>query len=283
MGYELAHLLADETKIQAIINFFESLDKKLVTGELLIQELERCNLSWEEAEAVVYVLMDEGHFEVEKAGKRIESYLFAVQPTIQDYLSVQKEGVKVVQGIAVPSLDVDHELLVTYPNDKKFARIDDLKLLFPNLKRLIRSAEKELLIINPFFDAAGIERIINDLLVAASDGVKTKIVVREYGQHETLTECVDSIIDNFVSNGSARRLQVRDYYKKRDHQIYAIHSKIIIADSTKCYIGSANLTMSSFYSNLELGVLLKGRSVRLVRSLFENLWKISTPVFPVGG
>lgn len=283
MGYELAHLLADETQIQAIINFFGSLDEKLVTGELLIQALEGCNLSWEEAEAVIYVLMDEGHFEVKKAGKRIESYMFAVQPTIRDYLSAQKAAAKVVQGTAVPSVEVDHELLVTYPNDKKFVRIDDLKLLFPNLKRLIRSAEKELLIINPFFDAAGIERIINDLLVAASDGVKTKIVVREYGQHETLTACVDTIIDNFVSNGSARLLQVRDYYKKLDHQIYAIHSKIIIADSAKCYVGSANLTMSSFYTNLELGVLLKGRTVKPVKSLFENLWKISTPVFPSGG
>lgn len=283
MGYELAHLLASETKIQALIDLFGSLDQKLVTGAQLIQQLERCNLSWEEAEAVVYVLMDEGHFEVEKAGKRLESYIFVVQRTIQPYLLAQKAGVKVVEVTATPSAAKDHELLVTYPNDKKFARIDDLRLLFPNLKRLIRSAEKELLIINPFFDAAGIERIIDDLLAAASSGVKTKIVVREYGQQETLTECVDTIIDNFVSNGSARLLQVRDYYKKLDHQIYAIHSKIIIADSAKCYVGSANLTMSSFYSNLELGVLLKGRTVRPVRSLFENLWKISTPVFPTGG
>jgi HKD family nuclease len=283
MGYELAHLLASETKIQALIDLFRPLDQKVVTGAQLIQQLERCDLSWEEAEAVVYVLMDEGHFEVEKAGKRIGSYIFAVQPTIQLYLLAQKAGVKVVKGVATPSAAEDHELLVTYPNDKKFVRIDELRLLFPNLKRLIRSAEKELLIINPFFDAAGIERIINDLLGAASSGVKTKIVVREYGQHETLTECVDTIIDNFISNGSARLLQVRDYYKKLDHQIYAIHSKIIIADSAKCYVGSANLTMSSFYSNLELGVLLKGRTVRPVRSLFENLWKISTPIFPAGG
>jgi len=283
MGYELAHLLASETKIQALIDLFRSLEQKVVTGAQLIKQLERCDLSWEEAEAVVYVLMDEGHFEVEKAGKRIESYIFVVQSTIRPYLLAQKAGVKVVEGAATPSAAEDHELLVTYPNDKKFVRIDDLRLLFPNLKRLIRSAEKELLIINPFFDAAGIERIIDDLLAAASSGVKTKIVVREYGQHETLTECVDTIIDNFVSNGSARLLQVRDYYKKLDHQIYAIHSKIIVADSAKCYVGSANLTMSSFYSNLELGVLLKGRTVRPVRSLFENLWKISTPVFPAGG
>ena len=276
MDYEIADLLRNKEKIESLAIITKSLNKtELFSGNQLIDEMKKVNFSQEEAESVMYILMDNGCLEVKKPGKRIEMYLFKINPKIRKYLQNQKKAVDILPKKPPQFPSESYDLLVTYPNDKKFERVNELKLLFPNLKRLFRSAKNELCIVNPYFDEAGTRRIIEDLLEAAKRGVKIKIVVREYGENAKLTKCVDLIKDYFSKEGMLSQLQMKNYYRKETQQIFAIHSKIIISDDDKCYIGSANLTASSFCSNLELGVVLKGRNVRKVKSLFDNLWKVS--------
>ncbi|MFQ5906248.1 MAG: phosphatidylserine/phosphatidylglycerophosphate/cardiolipin synthase family protein, partial [bacterium] len=76
-------------------------------------------------------------------------------------------------------------------------------------------------------------------------------------------------------------LKVRDF-SKRDVEsgrlTYALHSKIVLVDGSHCYIGSANVTQASLRMNLEIGVVLHGKSVEQVQTLTEQIWEVSVPV-----
>jgi phosphatidylserine/phosphatidylglycerophosphate/cardiolipin synthase-like enzyme len=47
---------------------------------------------------------------------------------------------------------------------------------------------------------------------------------------------------------------------------YRLHAKAVIADGSRCMLGSANLTYSGLHANLELGVLLEGPVARRFRA-----------------
>lgn len=52
------------------------------------------------------------------------------------------------------------------------------------------------------------------------------------------------------------------------------HTKLIIADGKRAYIGSANLTISSLAENWEIGVLIESKAVEIIlMPYFEKLWE----------
>ena len=76
-------------------------------------------------------------------------------------------------------------------------------------------------------------------------------------------------------------LEVRDLFKRSEATgriEYALHSKVVLADSDTCYIGSANVMEHGMRHNFELGVVLKGDAVRGINDLLERFWIAATPV-----
>jgi phosphatidylserine/phosphatidylglycerophosphate/cardiolipin synthase-like enzyme len=51
--------------------------------------------------------------------------------------------------------------------------------------------------------------------------------------------------------------------------IMAAHAKILLADGEKAYLGSANLTEHGMARLVEVGVILQGLPVRLLRQIFQ--------------
>ena len=97
----------------------------------------------------------------------------------------------------------------------------------------------------------------------AENGVKTRIITtRDFG----LTE--PGAIADLIADGNA---QVKVY----NHQEGTYHPKLMLfhGDSTcACIVGSANLTYSALYKNVECGILVKGDMARGLQRCFENLW-----------
>lgn len=57
----------------------------------------------------------------------------------------------------------------------------------------------------------------------------------------------------------------------------SLHAKCVIADSTRIFIGSANLTEHAFHVNLEMGVLLSGGSHAAdVENYFDEMIRLGT-------
>jgi phosphatidylserine/phosphatidylglycerophosphate/cardiolipin synthase-like enzyme len=75
-------------------------------------------------------------------------------------------------------------------------------------------------------------------------------------------------------------LALRELYKTdTDGQhVHATHAKLIIADETTAYVGSANFTRTSLRYNFELGVLISGPAVREITQMFDYIFGNATPI-----
>ena len=281
MDYELAILIKNKYLLNKIQTALEHIfaDSDIVKADEILNAFKEMTIDSNTAESVIYILMNNSILIKEKSNKRINSYYFTINDSEYKTYFIEQEKYSLATIQTLPPLSKNlSELVITYPNDNKFERVHGLKLLYPSLKRMIKQSKQNIDIINPFFDAEGTEKVLIELISAAQRGVKINIVTREYSTSKNLTQCINRIIQCFKEKELTSLISIRNYYVKTGSTFYSIHSKIIIVDNNKCYIGSANLTSSSMSSNLELGVILENNDVKTVKRIFNNLWSVAEHV-----
>lgn len=152
----------------------------------------------------------------------------------------------------------------------------------PALIRLIAEAERDLWIVNPFFDEYGAQHILPSMIGAAGSGVKIWILGRQLENdiRQGSSAAVGDIASAFAAGELASMIEIRDFYRQDEQgrQLYALHTKMMIADESIAYIGSANLTRHCLRSNFELGVILRGEGVRILSDLVKSLWREAKPI-----
>lgn len=96
---------------------------------------------------------------------------------------------------------------------------------------------------------------------------RVKVEIFIYEQHDTKYRgLIDEVIEYSFRNPSYLKV-----HKTNDDYI---HSKVIIADGSKVYLGSANLTQNGLSQNYELGVFVKNKDFafdleKIIRRLIE--------------
>ena len=137
------------------------------------------------------------------------------------------------------------EILQDFPSRKK-------GITERNYKKLIKRAEKEILIETPYFIPSRGIRVV--LKKAIDRGVKVKIV---------LPRCSDlKFLDIFRNRylGKLYRAGVKIYYYPR-----VLHSKLLIIDDSFFLLGSSNLDYRSFRHQYDINIL--GKDKEMVDSL----------------
>jgi phosphatidylserine/phosphatidylglycerophosphate/cardiolipin synthase-like enzyme len=142
-----------------------------------------------------------------------------------------------------------------------------------SLIELASQAERRLVIVSPFLDREGIDWI-GQLFDATKRSIKRTMIVRGRDQTET------DVIGKHNSQLAARGVDILTYAISHDPAfrspaVETFHAKILLADSNKAYIGSANMTRWSRDYSMECGVILMGPSVKPVATLVEAMIKIS--------
>lgn len=127
-------------------------------------------------------------------------------------------------------------------------------------RHLAIRAKDRLVIMIPFVDRTGAEWATE--LVTLTDAPERVLVLRDTAQ---LSACGVS--------GSRLRdacTQVKDYSGK-DHEGLeeTFHAKIVLADGTAAYVGSANLLYRSKSVNLECGMLVEGPAVHAIKVVVD--------------
>ncbi|MNC33989.1 hypothetical protein D3C75_824020 [compost metagenome] len=78
--------------------------------------------------------------------------------------------------------------------------------------------------------------------------------------------------DSYLSS-SFNELVIRTLFKllntPRISKSFTFYAKVLVADKSTAYLGSANFTQYGFERNIELGVLLKGKQVKPLYSLLN--------------
>jgi hypothetical protein len=129
-------------------------------------------------------------------------------------------------------------------------------------ERLFRSAERTLKIFAPYVDPTftGLIQGVN----AKIRMVTTVASGRPVRPNPVLERC-----------STTRDLVVRYLNEQRDRALmYQMHAKLILADDTRAYVGSANLTDTSIHYNLELGLLTEDPAiVATLAKIFDHVFE----------
>jgi phosphatidylserine/phosphatidylglycerophosphate/cardiolipin synthase-like enzyme len=135
---------------------------------------------------------------------------------------------------------------------------------------LARRSKRRLVLITPFIDTAGIKWALE--LLMATEAPEKILIVRDRAQFavyewETtqLAQIGTEILEYRVLHPAGTRLK----------PIETFHAKIVMADGSAAYVGSANLLHSSIEVALECGFVIEGHAVRQVADVVEAIISVA--------
>lgn len=213
-------------------------------------------------EAQIYHLMEEGVLEVEEASSTITGYSFKINESVLSPRIIKK----VFLDIST-SASSNFNIVSNSPPMESFDNVD-LPKIYPRIIRLINSADSELLITNPYFDKESMRKINKPLSYAEKHGVEIKMLLRADEVPDDPSVMIDTL----------KHGELRKFGGKEDDERYFLHSKLLVADGRRAYIGSANLTSTSLGSNSEIGVIIEGDEISELKKYFDILWDEARPV-----
>lgn len=131
---------------------------------------------------------------------------------------------------------------------------------------LARRSKQRLVILTPFVDAAGLRWATR--LFQASQAAEKILILRDrlrlqaYPQEAAvLMPLVSELLEyRVVHQGPDRALPIETF-----------HAKIVMADSSAAYVGSANMLQSSLELALECGFIIEGPAVRQVADVVDAI------------
>ena len=141
-------------------------------------------------------------------------------------------------------------------------------------REIIESTKEIIRISSPFFEKNVIDNEalpeFPDLISSALDrGCELRLVSRQV--KGLRISDLNWLIELAKKQGKMDQLKLFDYYVENDKHsiISSIHAKMVIADYSLAYIGSAEIRRNSISKNFEVGILIRGPSVWGLAELFD--------------
>lgn len=167
------------------------------------------------------------------------------------------------------------ELVATLPEnlplDAQIRR--NILSLATALHRLITEAEQEILILTPFFEQSGFDRLASALLAAANRGAIITIVTHQLSNPGSVNhQVLSSLARQAAARGLRNQFIFWEYQLIEEHHVVpGAHAKVLVSDGRDAYVGSANLTEYGMARRMEIGVLLRGPIVGQLRGMFQAI------------
>lgn len=140
--------------------------------------------------------------------------------------------------------------------------------------KVLESAKKVIRVSSPFLernivDSEAFPEFPELVLSALERGCELRVISRQI--LTSRAPYINWLIDLVRSRGMIDRVKLFDYYIEDNERIIlsSIHAKMLIADHSTAYIGSAELRRNSISKNFEVGTLISGPSVWGLVELFD--------------
>lgn len=133
-------------------------------------------------------------------------------------------------------------------------------------QRMAASANRRFLVMTPFLDTEGLNRVLS-LFEMTPPTVERYLIVRDAdapvitAAKRQLTELNVSLFEFRLNKGAGR------------HETF--HAKVVITDNNQCYLGSSNMTNWSFNYSLELGFYVQGESAKRTAEAIDAVLAVS--------
>lgn len=128
---------------------------------------------------------------------------------------------------------------------------------------LVNGAETRLRFAAPYVDAGGVAAITDAVVAATLRNVKVEIF--DPPHWAPATAAIRKLWADVDRAGNAGSLSIR----RATPDAPWAHLKVVVADGTAAYIGSANMTEAGLTRNLELGVLIVGEGVSAIDAILD--------------
>jgi phosphatidylserine/phosphatidylglycerophosphate/cardiolipin synthase-like enzyme len=138
---------------------------------------------------------------------------------------------------------------------------------------IARRGKERLVVITPFIDAAGI--VWATRLFQASEAKRKVLVLRDCDRLRQHTSEAPELLSHLTE---LREYRIRHDGTERDLPFETFHAKIVLADASVAYVGSANLLHSSRELALECGFLVEGPAVAQVADVVTAILKVANAV-----
>ncbi|MQA87271.1 MAG: hypothetical protein GEV03_22250 [Streptosporangiales bacterium] len=129
---------------------------------------------------------------------------------------------------------------------------------------LIARARDRLRLFSAYVDGPGLRVLEPALAGATNRGISVDLVTVRRLERENAPEVLASLLD---SDGDRSRLRLH----RLEGMAWFPHLKLLTADSTAAYIGSANMTFAGMTTNFEVGALVEGAAVVAYETLVDEL------------
>ena len=286
MPFAAAFLLKDPKKVRLLGKEISAIADRhtLVRGAEILLRAEQA-LRGPLGQELIYDLIEAGVLLKRQPATSIDGYLFSIDSSaIHDFIekeAIAAEAIRLLEHRFKEDCPISVSFAATVPEGFEAAS-EGFEEIYPALIRIAASATQQLWIVNPFVDEYGAESLLPSLIGAAKCGVEIRILGRQVfdPSKQIFEKGVGTILSEFHKNDLLGSIQLRDLFLQDENgrQIYGLHTKMMIADATMAYIGSANLTKHSLRSNYELGVILRGKGILPLLSITNKLWDVSTVI-----
>jgi len=146
--------------------------------------------------------------------------------------------------------------------------------IYETIVDLIIRAESEIIIVSPFFDEKGLEKISRPLLDKLLMKVRVEIVTRSYKNNASNFKFLQQLINQAYAKKTIEYLSIFEYQNMNTDEYASdtFHAKTMIIDEgKKAYLGSANFTGWGLDEQFELGVLLEGGSAKILHEMIRYM------------
>jgi cardiolipin synthase len=137
------------------------------------------------------------------------------------------------------------------------------------LRELVASATSSLLIAAPYLSPAGMTALQPSIATAAQPGAWVRLITGNMEDADGWNRrAIRSLLNGEEGEIIRRRFRV---LTARSETPVLLHAKVVIADGTRAYLGSANISLGALERNLELGVALEAAQAETLERLFSFL------------
>jgi hypothetical protein len=196
--------------------------------------------------------------------------------------SWDESTVRLIRPFLINNSDEKISIVISRPRLKELSLggIEDRNKQIDSIDcfhEIITSANKILRICSPFLQ----KNVLNEdafpelkqlIIDALERNVDIKLLSRELFQGRG--EEIHWIVDIARDLGKEEKLTIADYYilSDRGDILSSTHAKLLIADYTMAYVGSAELRKNSLIANFEVGCLISGPAVIGICEVFDSMF-----------
>jgi hypothetical protein len=138
-------------------------------------------------------------------------------------------------------------------------------------RHLARKAQSRLVLLTPFIDEAGANWAID--IFSHTPAAERILILRDrakLNEFPALSERLGRL------DAQIKEYRVHHPIGVRRKPIETFHAKIVMADASHAYVGSANLLESSYEVALECGFIIEGPAVGQVSDLVEAILRVTS-------